>query len=443
MSGAMVATTVLGYVGAQSNYLSIIRGRSESFLEELRAGMKPPDRSRGKLPREKYQSQLDRLFETMQPRGMRFISLWVQGHRVESGAPIREEITRRRLSATESSPHDLYAIDGRIRVESRIPMGDRVPPRPPRYRGGPGGPAHRRGPDGHRGPGSPDKFASDGPKRRGPPPHRRGPGGPDGPDWRGESAGGPDGPHWRDESADDGDGPRRHERPPHRRGPRDSRGRRGGPDGPPGPPPGLGGRDKMPDGLAGTILEFEPLVAQATIDRAQRTLIISILIALTLLIAAGLAFRWLRRREQLEDKLAHERQLAKLGEMSAVLAHELRNPLASLKGHAQLLSESLPEGRAQAKADRVVNEALRLENLTSDLLAFVRTGSISRRPVDPVSVVRSAVEELDAERVEIYDDLAPAEWSLDPDRMHQVLSNLLHNAVQASPEEQSIIARVG
>ena len=75
------------------------------------------------------------------------------------------------------------------------------------------------------------------------------------------------------------------------------------------------------------------------------------------------------RNRRDEARRAEQQQLAVLGRMSAVLAHEIRNPLASLKGHAQLLAEQLEEGsRAHRKATRVVNEALRLEVLTNSLL---------------------------------------------------------------------------
>jgi two-component system sensor histidine kinase HydH len=121
--------------------------------------------------------------------------------------------------------------------------------------------------------------------------------------------------------------------------------------------------------------------------------------------------------------------------MSAVLAHEIRNPLASLKGHAQLLALRLdPETRERRKADRVVSEAKRLENLVTDLLAFTRSAPIERKPVDPAKLLRTAVREVGAERFTTEDANAPAEWSLDADRIRQALTNLLRNAAQAVPD---------
>ncbi len=143
------------------------------------------------------------------------------------------------------------------------------------------------------------------------------------------------------------------------------------------------------------IIEFEPIAAGALRAQAAQFLSINALAALLLLVGAGLGFRWLRRQELREDSQRRQRHLATLGEMSAVLAHEIRNPLASLKGHAQLLAEALPDsGREHDKAERVVREAIRLEHLTGGLLQFVRTGELQRIESDPAAIVRAAIDEL-------------------------------------------------
>jgi two-component system sensor histidine kinase HydH len=221
--------------------------------------------------------------------------------------------------------------------------------------------------------------------------------------------------------------------------------RPGGPPGPEGPPGGPGGGPGGPRGRprdTPMVIEFEPLTIRELASSARRSLILSGIVSAAMLLAALVAFRWLKRREALQHKLERERHLATLGEMSAVLAHELRNPLASLKGHAQLLAEALPEGRSRTKAERVVKEALRMEDLTASLLAFVRTGTIQRQAADPVAIVRAAAEEVDPRRIELDTQAAPAHWQLDAARMQQVLSNLLRNAVQASPAGASVFARV-
>lgn len=189
-------------------------------------------------------------------------------------------------------------------------------------------------------------------------------------------------------------------------------------------------------------MEIEPVKARELRSAAQGTVALGALGALALIgVAIWLVRAELRRRAQ-ERERERERRLASLGEMSAVLAHEIRNPLASLKGNAQLLAASLPEGgKPRAKAERVVDEAVRLEKLTQDLLAFVRTGALARSEVAPGALVREVAESYESTTVD--DAGAPATWSLDPSRMREVLVNLLDNATAAGPPVRVRVAKEG
>lgn len=185
------------------------------------------------------------------------------------------------------------------------------------------------------------------------------------------------------------------------------------------------------------IVEIEPIQATTLRESSNLTLGIGVLAALSLLGVAIVLVRREARRNADERLRERERRLASLGEMSAVLAHEIKNPLASLKGNAQLLAQMLakilPEGdKPRAKAERVVDEAVRLEQLTNDLLQFVRTGAIKRTAVDPAALIRAAAESVPGE-VTIDTTGAPAAWSLDAGRMREVVINLVDNAVAAGP----------
>jgi two-component system sensor histidine kinase HydH len=184
----------------------------------------------------------------------------------------------------------------------------------------------------------------------------------------------------------------------------------------------------------GVLIDFQPRVADELRSAATRTLTIGGLAAAALLIAGIVLMRWFIRREAMQRDLERKKRLATLGQMSAILAHEIRNPLASLKGNSQLLARMLPEGdKPRAKADRVVAEAQRLEALTNDLLEFARSAEIEREPADPTELVREAAAHLE-DRVVIDDSAAPERWSLDRHRFGQVVTNLLDNAAQASDE---------
>ncbi len=210
----------------------------------------------------------------------------------------------------------------------------------------------------------------------------------------------------------------------------------------PGGPPPLDDRPDGPPGPPGIAVEFVPQLASNLESRARLALALGALSAAMLLAGAVVTTRLLRASDRARSELADQRRLADLGGMSAVIAHELRNPLASLKGAAQLLAEKLPEGEASRKAARIVAEAQRLEALVTSLLDFVRIGTVERRDVDPASLLREAAEEAGPGRVDVTPANAPATWPLDALRVRQALSNLIANAVQASPADARVEASV-
>ena len=191
------------------------------------------------------------------------------------------------------------------------------------------------------------------------------------------------------------------------------------------------------------VYEFEPLAANELRAGALQTLGIGGAVSLILIVTAAGLWRLTLRAERVKEARDRDRRLAALGELAAVISHEIRNPLTSMKGHAQLLAENLPAGsRDRDKAERVVREAVRLENLTTDLLSLVRTERVERRDVEPARLLREAVESVDGARVELDLAAAPPLWSLDPEKLHQVLTNLLRNAVQASSEGEPAYASI-
>ncbi len=180
-------------------------------------------------------------------------------------------------------------------------------------------------------------------------------------------------------------------------------------------------------------VEFEPVVAEQLAGESMSTFILSALIAAGLVGAAFMFWRLSVQQEADERRFEEQRRLSALGEMAGVMAHEIRNPLASLKGHAQLLAERLAaEHPDHRKVERVVQEAERLEALTTDLLDFVRSGPIDVKPAAPAALVAACAEEVAPHGFTVHTEGAPASWPLDAARLRQAVTNVMRNALQAT-----------
>lgn len=187
------------------------------------------------------------------------------------------------------------------------------------------------------------------------------------------------------------------------------------------------------------VFEVESASARRLAWRADITFAVSLLAAATLLGLSAVFWRISRHAEKASAQLEHDRQLKVLGQMSAVLGHEIRNPLASLKGHVQLLLEKLPgDHPGRRGAEVVLRETVRLEELSRQVLEFARTGTVRCEDADPATMVRTAVESAGGQAVQLHLHDAPSSWRLDSRRMEEVLVNLLRNARDASTPGQPI-----
>lgn len=190
------------------------------------------------------------------------------------------------------------------------------------------------------------------------------------------------------------------------------------------------------------ILEFVPFETQRLQSYSRLSLGIGLTV-LPVVVGSALFLVFLvRRQRELLERVEHGRRLAALGEMAAVIAHELRNPLTALKGHAQLLSRSLAGDSRSEKAERVVHEAGRLESFLRDLLEFSRRGEIDPQPIDPARLLRESAAAVQPDRIVVHGESAPPSWRLDGPRLQQALTNVLTNAVQISPADASVEAAV-
>jgi two-component system, NtrC family, sensor histidine kinase HydH len=176
------------------------------------------------------------------------------------------------------------------------------------------------------------------------------------------------------------------------------------------------------------------------IIRRARTGVVVILVLLTAAWGmGGLALRLQRRDLLRREELSRHEHLARLGELGAVLAHEVRTPLAGIKGFAQLLGERLEDPRQQRYAAKIVSESERLEGLVTDLLLYVRQEAQPEGSSTVAESVQIAWESLASGALQAGVTLQLSGSVENPvacpaDRLHQLLLNLFSNAIQAMPE---------
>ncbi len=141
---------------------------------------------------------------------------------------------------------------------------------------------------------------------------------------------------------------------------------------------------------------------------------------------------------QRESELRQSERLSLLGEISAIMAHEVRNPLGSIKGAAEILSDSFRESDEGFRYAAILSKEV--DRLTKVVDNFTRVGTVSREQHVPVSV-NELIEELlffgekfAAKRgVEVRSELATGLVSIsgNPNQLRQAFLNLILNAVNA------------
>ena len=207
-----------------------------------------------------------------------------------------------------------------------------------------------------------------------------------------------------------------------------------------------------PLNLPGETLDLRLMLHTYRADTVIRRARLNMMVLFGLLIAGWILalalYRFTRREEQHKLEMATRESLAQLGEMGAMLAHEIRNPLAGIKGYAQVIEKKPQDVRNGGFAQRIVSETLRLETLVSDLLAYAKSERESMVTLNLATVVSHAAALLrqEAEQLKIRivcECQENIQMYGNRDRLTQVLLNLVKNAIQAMADGGTIRITAG
>ncbi|GKS66350.1 hypothetical protein YTPLAS72_36540 [Nitrospira sp.] len=144
--------------------------------------------------------------------------------------------------------------------------------------------------------------------------------------------------------------------------------------------------------------------------------------------------------ESLQVRLNRAENLATLGQVAAGIAHELRNPLVGIGSTAKVLLDEFEANDAKRKEIEVIlSETRRLDRIVNEIVDFARVRRLAPTRVDLVQLVDEVSNllkiRLDEKELSINTNVSPmiSEIHADRDQLRQVLLNVVHNAIDATP----------
>jgi two-component system sensor kinase FixL len=152
-------------------------------------------------------------------------------------------------------------------------------------------------------------------------------------------------------------------------------------------------------------------------------------------------------RVALEERLRERSALARLGEMAAMIAHEVKNPLAGIRGAVQVIGGRLPAGNADAPMmQEIVKRIDSLDQMMKDLLLFARPPQPNRAPTDMVPLIAATAgllkEDEGARQVDVEIAGSAPLVAGDGEMLKMVFHNLLINGAHAMHGKGKILVEV-
>jgi len=197
-------------------------------------------------------------------------------------------------------------------------------------------------------------------------------------------------------------------------------------------------------GIFQTLDQCMSVMDREIIYRKRSDEMVPLALSITPIMGAGsscqgavIILRDLSEIKQLEEKVRRSEKLAAIGKLAAGVAHEIRNPLSSIRGFAQYLRHALKDKPQELEyAETMVSEVDRINTVVTDLLTFARPMDAELAPTDISELIEHTVRlvEADARSRNISVQMNISDLSkipLDAKQMTQAILNLLLNALQA------------
>jgi two-component system sensor histidine kinase PilS (NtrC family) len=161
-----------------------------------------------------------------------------------------------------------------------------------------------------------------------------------------------------------------------------------------------------------------------------------------------MTLRNLNALRSFHDQMMRADRLAALGTFAAGMAHEVRNPLASIKGMVQLMGEVGDSQDLSVYVDRIVQEIARLERLLTEMMNFAHPEQTAPEATDLVRLVRESLEVAESHcdpwknGIQVRAELEPlSPCVIEPRKIHQALVNIIINAFEATPNGGEVVIR--
>lgn len=151
-------------------------------------------------------------------------------------------------------------------------------------------------------------------------------------------------------------------------------------------------------------------------------------------------FRSVEEIKKLEESILRAKSLEALGTLSAGMAHEIGNPLTSIKGYAQYIDSELDkESKLKDDIKIIITEVDRLNNIVKRFLTFARPKTLKLELCSINDILKSVIKLVERD-IPVKNIAITANYShvpdslIDPDQMEQAILNIVLNSIQAMPE---------